>query len=68
MTKLNSHEAKCLDNAVEFTAVRGRGGMRTCFRFGTLDEAKAHAESFGDGRTMIYAVTAEELAAHIMNA
>lgn len=68
MTKLNAHEAKCLENAVEFTAVRGRAGTRTCSRFATLAEAQAHAKKFADGRTMIYAVTADALAAHIMNA
>jgi hypothetical protein len=33
-----------------------------------MDQAEAFAATFGDRRTMIYAVTAEGRAAHIKNA
>ena len=48
----------CLENAVMFTAIRGRNPMqRVRMEFATLDEAKAYATSFGDKRTLIYAIT-----------
>lgn len=48
----------CLDNAVMFTAIRGRNPMqRVRMEFVTLDEAKAYAANFADGRTLIYAIT-----------
>ena len=64
----NQHEQFCLDNADHFTAVRGRvAGNRTRETFATLDEACAYGRRFGDGRTMIYAVTKEGRSAHILN-
>jgi len=36
--------------------------------FLSMDEAVAYGEAQGDGRTMIYAVTAEGRDAHIRNA
>jgi hypothetical protein len=37
-------------------------------RFDRIDQAEAFAATFGDSRTMIYAVTAEGRSAHIKNA
>jgi hypothetical protein len=59
----------CLDNAVMFTAIRGRNPMsRVRMEFATLDEAKAYAVGFGDKRTLIYAVTAQGRSAPILTA
>jgi hypothetical protein len=66
--KLNDYEAKCLRDAVSFTAVRGRGASRIRADFATYDGALGHAAAFGDGRTMIYAVTGAGMTAHITNA
>ena len=64
---MTTHEAKCLAEADHFTAVRGRNPFtRTRSRHATLEEAQA--AGLGDGRTMIYAVTATGSAAHICNA
>lgn len=68
MTELNAYEANCLENAVAFTAVRGLGHKRTRAEFTTFADAIQHAASFGDGRTMIYAVTDAGMTAHIQNA
>ena len=65
--QLNGHEQQCLDNAVGFTAVRGMGAKRTRKDFTTFDDAKKYAATFGDKRTMIYAVTAIGHNAHICN-
>lgn len=66
---LNTHEQFCLDNADHFTAVRGRTVRdRTRARFETMQGAEDFAASFGDGRTMIYAISATGNAAHIKNA
>ena len=65
--KLNEYEAKCLQDAVSFTAVRGRGYNRTRAEFATYDDAVEHAAGFGDNRTMIYAVTGAGMTAHITN-
>lgn len=65
----NSHEADCLAKAALFTACRGRTPrQRTRREFPDLAAARAYAAEFGDGRTMIYAVTAEGRFAHIENA
>lgn len=62
-------EAYCLENAAYFTACRGRTPrQRTREEFPTLAAAQTYAATFGDGRTMIYAVTAEGRDAHILNA
>jgi hypothetical protein len=66
--KLNDYEAKCLRDAVSFTAVRGRGASRIRADFATYNEALRHAATFGDGRTMVYAVTDAGMTAHITNA
>ena len=68
MTNLNEYEAKCFADAVSFTAVRGRGYNRMRADFATYDDAVQHAAVFGDGRTMIYAVTDAGMTAHITNA
>jgi len=66
---INPHETFCLANADHFTAARGRiAGHRTVAKFPSLDAAKAYASTFGDRRTMIYAVTALGNSAHITNA
>lgn len=59
----------CLDNAVMFTAIRGRNPMRRVrMEFTNLNEAKEYAANFGDGRTLIYAVTAQGRSAPIVTA
>jgi hypothetical protein len=66
---MTDHEANCLAAADHFVAVRGRSAFgRTRETFPTLVEAEAFAATFGDRRTMIYAVTAEGRSAHIKNA
>lgn len=59
------YEQDVIDNAVEFTAVRGVRSNREVERFATLQEAIAFAP--GDKRTMIYAVDANGLQAHVQN-
>jgi hypothetical protein len=69
MTNLGIHQSNCLANAAYFTAIRGRDPRtRIRAKFDTIDAATAYAEQFGDGRTMIYAVTAKGSADHITNA
>ena len=65
----NPHEQSILDRAAYFTAVRGRQvHNRTRLVFPSMVEAVAYGVAQGDGRTMIYAVTAEGRDAHIRNA
>lgn len=64
----NPHETFCLDNAVSFTAVRGFGQNRIRTSHGTKEQAESEAQTYGDGRTMIYAVTDLGNSAHICNA
>jgi hypothetical protein len=64
----NPHETFCLTNASIFTAVRGFGRNRTRTEHATRSEAEAEAAKHGDGRTMIYAITAQGNSAHICNA
>ena len=64
----NPHETFCLANATSFTAVRGFGRNRIRTEHATRSEAEAEAEKHGDGRTMIYAITAQGNSAHICNA
>jgi hypothetical protein len=69
MTNLDTRQTYCLENAVYFTAIRGRiPRNRTRAQFDTIDEAITYAHEFGDGCTMIYAVTARDYYDHIMNA
>lgn len=59
----------CFKNAVYFTAIRGmRPQTRTRMEFKTFEEACAYGATFGDKRTMIYAVTGEDRSQHIVNA
>ncbi len=63
------YEATCLATAHHFIACRGsKPATRIRARFDRIDQAEAFAASFGDSRTMIYAVTAEGRSAHIKNA
>lgn len=55
---LAAYEADIRNRAEYYTAVRGFGGNRTRAEFKTLDEARAAAATFGDRKTMIYAVAA----------
>ena len=68
MTALTTHEQRCLDDADYFTAARGLGRNRKVERFGSLPAAEDYASGYGDGRTMIYAVTADGSCGHIKNA
>ena len=69
MKNLTAHEELCLRTADHFVAVRGRTPSdRTREDFASLPEAQAYASAIGDGRTMIYAVTALGRSAHITNA
>ena len=68
MTKQNPHEIFCLDNATYFTAVRGFASKRIRTEHPTRADAEAEAARYGDGRTMIYAITAAGNSAHICNA
>jgi hypothetical protein len=66
---LNSHEFLCMMSADHFSAVRGRTIKdRKKATFKTIEEAESFAAKFGDGRTMIYAVTKSGHSAHIRNA
>lgn len=63
------HETYCLENAAYFTAVRWKPlGKVTRIECPTIEAAREEAKKYGDGRTMIYAVTAEGRDAHIENA
>jgi len=64
----NPHETFCLNTATHFVAVRGRGQQRTRKDCATMDDAKAYAATYGDKRTMVYAVNALGNSAHICNA
>lgn len=63
-----TYETECLKAAISFTAVRGFGRNRTREEFQTIEAARAAAAKHGDGRTMIYAITATGQSAHIENA
>jgi hypothetical protein len=63
------YEATCLAAADHFIACRGsKPATRIRARLDRIDQAEAFAASFGDSRTMIYAVTAEGRSTHIKNA
>ena len=64
----NPHETFCLANATGFTAVRGFGRNRIRTDHASRADAEAEAARYGDGRTMIYAVTDAGNSAHICNA
>jgi len=64
----NPHEIFCLENAASFTAVRGFGQKRIRTEHATIEDAQAKAATYGDGRTMIYAITDAGNSAHICNA
>lgn len=64
---LNSHEAFCLQTATHFSAVRGVGAKRTRQDFTSLEDAQAYAATFGDKRTMVYAINDMGNNAHIGN-
>lgn len=66
---ITGHEANCLTAADHFIACRGlKPATRIRARFDRIDQAESFAATFGDSRTMIYAVTAEGRSAHIKNA
>jgi hypothetical protein len=68
-TPMTGFEANCLAAADHFIACRGsKPATRIREAFATLALAEAFAATFGDRRTMIYAVTAEGRSAHIKNA
>jgi len=66
----NPHEEHCFNNAAYFTACRGNRVMGTFVKkvFNSFAEAKHYAQLQADGRTMIYAITAQGRDAHICNA
>jgi len=65
----NPHETFCLNTATHFVAVRGRTPTtRTRKDCATMDEAKAYGATYGDKRTMVYAVNSHGNSAHICNA
>lgn len=53
---LNPREEMILANADHFVAVRGRGPKRVRYTVKTLQEAIEYGATFGDNRTMCYAV------------
>jgi len=63
------YEQAILARANRFTTIRGMN-PRTRIRaeHASLAEAREWAKAYGDGRTMIYAITAEGRDAHIENA
>jgi len=65
---MTPHEKHCFENAAYFTTVRGRSPVnREKHRHLTFEQAQEYAKSWGDGRTMIYAVTGSGRDAHICN-
>ena len=66
--QLTPREQHHFDNAVYFTAIRGaRPSTRIREEVATFSDALAVAKAYGDGRTMIYAVSAHG-SGHIVNA
>jgi hypothetical protein len=56
-TPMTGFEANCLAAADHFIACRGsKPATRIRARFDRIDQAEAFAATFGDSRTMIYAV------------
>ena len=68
MTFKTPREEQVIAAAVAYTAVRGVLSNRVRIDCASLQEAEEAAASYGDGRTMIYAVDANGGAAHIKNA
>lgn len=70
MQNLNEYEQDCFNRAAYFTACRGKRSIGTFVKktFDTFDAAQHYARLQADGRTMIYAVTAQGRDAHICNA
>lgn len=67
--KRTHHEQHCIENAEYFTTIRGaKTPTRLRREFSTIAEARCFAATFGDRRTMIYAVTPFGSSAHIENA
>ena len=65
---LNSNELFCFENAVRFRIVRGKGASRVSIDASSFEDAVFKAEEFGrDKRSMIYAITADDRSAHIVN-
>lgn len=65
----NPHEEFCRNTATHFVAVRGRTpATRTRVEFATLEDARAYGATFGDRRTMVYAVNGVGNSAHLENA
>lgn len=68
-TQQTGHELFCLENAAYFVAIRGRRPADRIRReVPTIEDARAFAAEFNDGRTMIYAITDAGNSAHIENA
>jgi len=71
-SSLNPRELDILANADHFVAVRGRGPNRTRVIFATAADTAAYGASFGDKKTMVYAVAGDDTpccggVAHITN-
>jgi len=62
-----SYEETIFNEAIYFAAVRRVGGIKTRAEFKALDEAKEYGASFGDNRTMVYAINQLGCSAHICN-
>ena len=68
MNNLTPREQEHLDKAIAYRALRKTcGTIHADERFDTLLQAQKFASSYGDKRTMIYAIS-EFGSAHIMNA
>lgn len=63
-----SYEETIFNEAIYFAAVRRVAGIKTRAEFKALNEAKEYGTSFGDNRTMVYAVNKLGCSAHICNA
>jgi|TARA_B100000497_G_C7602942_1_gene362218 hypothetical protein len=63
-----SYEETIFNTATHFVAVRRVAGIKTRAEFKALNEAKEYGTSFGDNRTMVYAVNELGSSAHICNA
>jgi hypothetical protein len=68
MTFATWYEEKIFNEATHFVAVRRVAGTKTRAEFKNIDDAKEYGTSFGDKRTMVYAVNDHGSAAHICNA
>lgn len=66
---MTAYEQMCFDAAVVFAAVRGaKPNTRIRQEFANFADAQSYAATFGDKKTMIYAITAQGNNAHICNA